>query len=108
LIATLLITIFVEGLVVIGYSLWRKKPIKPVLFTSICGNLITQSFLWIGLNLFFRNYLVTLLGAEILIWVIESGFLYSIPANHLDLKEAILLSLGMNATSFAIGWFLPV
>ncbi|HEX6036284.1 MAG TPA: hypothetical protein VFY83_17730, partial [Anaerolineales bacterium] len=76
MILTLFITILVEGLVVIGYSLWRKKPIKPILFTSIWGNLITQSLLWVVLNLFFQNYLVTLLTSEILIWVIESGFLY--------------------------------
>lgn len=108
MILTLFITILVEGLVVIGYSLWGKKPIKPILFTSIGGNLATQSLLWVVLNLFFQNYLITLLTSEILIWVIESGFLCFIPANHLNLKDAIVLSLEMNAMSFAIGWFLPI
>ncbi len=107
MILTLFITIIIESVVVIGYSLWGKKPVKPILFTSICGNLITQSLLWVVLNLFFQNYLLTLLIAEILIWIIESVLLYSIPANQLRFKEAILLSLGMNALSFSIGWFLP-
>jgi hypothetical protein len=108
LIVTLFITIIIESLVVIGYSLWRQKPVQPILFTSICGNLITQLLLWIVLNLFLQNYLVVLLIAEILIWIIESVLLYSIPANHLNLKEAALLSLGMNVFSFALGWSLPI
>jgi hypothetical protein len=108
LIVTLLITLLIESVIVIGYSLWGKKPAQPILFTSICGNLTTQLMLWIALSIFFQTYLPTLLIAEILIWIIESLLLASIPANHLHLKEAILLSLGMNLSSFALGWFLPV
>jgi hypothetical protein len=108
LIVTLVITLSIESVVVIGYCLWGKKPIQSILLTSICGNLITQSLLWIALSLFFQNYLVTLLTAESLIWIIESGLLYSIPANHLRFKEASLLSLAMNLSSFVLGWFLPV
>jgi hypothetical protein len=108
LIGTLLITIILEGAVVIGYSRWKKKPVRPIFFTSVCGNLVTQSLLWIGLNLFVRNYLVTLLIAEILICAIEGLMLYSIRSNHLNPKEAVFLSLGMNVASFMLGWFLPV
>ena len=108
MILTLFITIVIEGVVVIGYSLWGEKPVKFLLFTSICGNLITQSLLWAVLNLFYQNYLATLLITEILIWVIETVLLYSIPANQLRFREATLLSLGMNALSFAVGWFLPI
>jgi len=108
LIDTLVITLILESAVVIAYSLLAKKSIKPILATSICGNLITQSMLWIALNLFFQNYLVTLFISEILIWIVESLFLYFIPANDLSFKETILLSLGMNLTSFTLGWFLPV
>jgi hypothetical protein len=107
-IGTLLITIVVESAVGLAYSIWRTKPTVPILLTSIFANLITQSLLWIGLNLFFRHYLVTLFVAEILIWIIESVLLYLFPANHLDLKESTLLSLMMNLTSFGIGWFLPI
>lgn len=104
----LFITLLTESLVVIGYSHWGKKPVKTILPTSIFGNLVTQSLLWILLNLFFRQYLITLLIAELLIWLLESFLLYSIRPNSLDLKEATLLSLGMNAASFGLGWFLPV
>jgi hypothetical protein len=105
---TLFITILIESIVVIGYSHWREKPLGPILITSIGGNLLTQSLLWVALNLFFQNYLLTLLVAEIFIWIIETILLYSIPANQLSFKEASLLSLGMNALSFAVGWLLPV
>ena len=108
MIVTFLITIVVESLIVIGYSLWAKKPAKTILLTTVSGNLVTQSLLWILLNLFFRQYLITLLIAEILIWLLESFLLYSIRPNYLNLKEATLLSLGMNTASFGLGWFLPV
>ena len=107
MIGTLFITILIESAIVIGYSYWARKPVRSILFTSICGNLITQSLLWILLNLFFRNYLATLLTAEILIWLIESLLLHSIRPNQLHLREAILLGLAMNGMSFGLGWFLP-
>jgi hypothetical protein len=108
LIATLLITLIVEETIALGYSIWQKKPVRPILFTSICGNLITQSFLWIVLDLFFQHYLIALLVSEILIWIIEGLLLYNVSVNRLRFSEAILLSLGMNLTSFALGWFLPI
>lgn len=108
MINTLLVTILVEGAVGLAYALWRKKPVAAILITSIFANLITQSLLWIGLNLFFPHYLITLLVAELLIWMIESLLLYFVPANQLRFSDALLLSLGMNLASFALGWFLPI
>lgn len=108
LILTLIITILVEGIIVSAYSIWRKKPLGPILFTSVCANLITQCFLWAVLRLFFRHYLVALSIAELTIWISESFLLYRLPANQLDLREATLLSVLMNVASFSLGWFLPV
>jgi hypothetical protein len=105
---TLLITILVEGLVAIVYSTRRRKPVIPILLTSVLGNLVTQSMLWIVLTLSFRYYLISLFLVEILVWGIESMLFYAIRANQLKLKEAALISLGMNSISLAFGWFLPV
>jgi hypothetical protein len=108
LIVTLFITITIEAIVVLGYSIWRRKPLGPILFTSTIANLLTQSLLWSALNLFFGHYLITLLIAEILIWMIESVLLSYFPANQLRFAEAVLLSLGMNLASLISGWFLPM
>jgi hypothetical protein len=108
LILTLFITVISEGLVVIAYCLWRRQPARSLLLTSIGINIFTQSLLWLGLNLFFRQYLLALMVAEVLIWGIESILLYGVASNGLQLREAVLLSLSMNLSSFAIGWFLPV
>jgi hypothetical protein len=108
LIITLLITIVVETIIVIGYCRWRDKPRLPVVFTSIAANLVTQSLLWIALLIFFRHYLLTLLVAEGLIWIVESLLLYFVPVNQLYFREALFLSLGMNLASFGVGWFLPL
>ena len=108
MIATLLITILVEAVVLTGYGLWSKKPISVLLIASVFVNVVTQSFLWIILSLFFQHYLLALAAAEILVWVAEGALLYFIPVNRLGLTEAFILSLSMNAASLATGWFLPV
>ena len=107
MIPTFIITVIIETAVIVGYSLWRKKPIQPLLYTSLCINLITQSLLWIVLNLFFQHYLIALVVSEFLIWVFEGLVLYVVPANQLRFTEAVILSLSMNLVSFALGWFLP-
>ena len=108
MIDTLSVTILVEGVVCLGYSFWRRKPVGPIFVTSVFGNLITQTLLWVTLSLFYQHYLVTLLVAEIFIWVIESFLLAGIRFNQLKVGEALFLSLIMNFASFGIGWFLPV
>ncbi len=108
MIETLSITLLVEGAVCLGYSIWWRKPSGSIFITSIFINLITQSLLWVALSLFYQHYLVVLLIAEILIWVIESFMLYSLRFNQLKIREAFVLSLMMNLSSFGVGWFLPV
>jgi hypothetical protein len=105
---TLPLTLVVEGIIVTGYARWQGKPLVSLLLTSVLANLLTQSLLWATLNLFPEHYLITLFTAEMLIWLLESALLHLVPANRLAWREALLLSLGMNAASFGIGWFLPV
>jgi hypothetical protein len=105
---TLSLTIFAESLVVLGYCFWRQKSVGSILLTSLCANLLTQLFLWGILSLYFQQYIIVLLIAEILIWMIESLVLYFVPANRLRWTDAVLLSLCMNLVSFALGWFLPI
>jgi membrane-associated PAP2 superfamily phosphatase len=107
-IGSLLFTIFIEGLVVLGYSAWRKKPAGRLLLVSILANLLTQSLLGLALNLFWEHYLTALLTAEIFIWLIEGLIFYRWPGSRLTRTEAVLLSLGMNLASFGLGWSLPV
>jgi hypothetical protein len=107
-IKTLLFTVIVEGAVAVIYATRRRKPVVPIMLTSLCGNLITQSMLWIVLTLYFRHYLLALVLMEFIIWALESFLFCVIPANHLGLKESALLSLIMNGISLGLGWFLPV
>ena len=108
MIATFLITILIESIVVGGYAFFRKKPIIHLLLACLFANLLTQPLLRLVLQVFFRDYLITLLIAEFWIWIIESAILFAYPRNRLRLREALGLSLAMNLASFAAGWFLPV
>ena len=108
MIVTLLITILVEGGASVIYATRRTKPVLPILLTSVFGNLVTQPLLWFLLTLAYRHYLVALVVGEIAVWAIESFLFHAIPFNQLNLKEAALLSLGVNGISLAIGWFLPI
>jgi hypothetical protein len=107
-IEALAITIPVESLVVAGYAMWRKKPRLHLQVSSLCVNLFTQLFLWGGLLIFQQHYLLTLSILEFCIWGFEAAVLHLYRYNRLNLREALLLSLMMNLTSFGIGWFLPV
>jgi hypothetical protein len=108
MIATFAITVLVESIVVLGYGIWRKKPLQHLLLSSFCVNLVTQSLLWGILNLFPHQYITALFIAEICIWGMEGFVLHLYRFNQLNLREAMLLSLAMNLASFLIGWFLPV
>ena len=108
MIQTLTITVLIEGVVCLIYSVWRKKPIWPILLTSVSANFITQFLLWIALNLFFQYYLATLLIAEVLIWLIEGVLFHSLRLNRLAVGESLFLSLITNLSSFGLGWLLPI
>lgn len=108
MIHSLLFTILIEGMVVLGYSILAKRPAGLLLWASLVVNVFTQSLLWISLQLFFRYYLLTLFVAEILIWLIESFLLQRLSNGKLNLRDACILSFCMNASSFGIGWFLPI
>jgi hypothetical protein len=82
--------------------------VRSILLTSIFANLATQSLLWTVVNIFFQHYLIALLIAEAVIWILESSTLHYVRRNQLTLREAAALSLVMNVASFAAGWFLPV
>lgn len=109
MIPTLLVTILTEGTIASLYAIWQKKPLRPILLASILVNLITQSLLWVVLNLFYQHYLVTLFIAEFLIWMVEGVCLYVFVFrfNQLDFMESFALILAMNLASFVLGWFLP-
>lgn len=108
MIATLLPTLLVEGLIAAACSRWQGKPLVSILLTASLANLLTQSLLWLALAAFYHAYLPTLLLAEIGIWLVEAMILRLVPANRLVWSEALLLSLGMNLASFGIGWLLPI
>ena len=108
MIKTLAITILVEGAIGISYSIWQKKPVGSILITSVFANVITQSLLWIVLNIFFQHYLMIMLIAEFLIWILEGILLYMFRSNQLSFMESLFLSFVMNLSSFAMGWWLPV
>lgn len=108
MIRTLLLTILVEGVVVLAYSSLRKRPAGDLLEVSFIVNIFTQSVLWLVLRLFFRYYLIALLSAEALIWLGEGVLIHRLARDRMNLSGALRLSLWMNAASFGMGWFLPV
>ena len=108
MIATLFITVFIEGVVVVAYCIWGRKPLLSLLITSVAANIMTQSILWAVVNIYFRDYLAALLICEIFIWLFESLLIFFTHKDRLTLRSAALLSLCMNFLSFGTGWLLPV
>lgn len=105
---TLVPSLLVEGLVVAGYAHCRRKPLGALLATASLATAVTQWVLWMALVRGFREYLATLLVAEVVIVVLEALALYAFRANALAWREALALSVLMNGASFAVGMALPV
>ena len=108
MIKTLTFTLLIESMVIAGYAIRQKKPLIHLLTSGILANLVTQPLLWAALIFFSKAYLATLLIAEACIWGIEALILFVYPLNRLTLRQAMIISLAMNLTSFSIGWVLPV
>jgi len=105
----LIITLVVELLLGAGYALWKKRPGSIVLTVILLLNLITQPALWITISGFsgMNPILLTLL-AEVVVWLVEAGGLYLSQRATIRFREALLVSLALNAASFAIGSLFPV
>jgi hypothetical protein len=102
------LTIWVESIVVAGFGLWQRKPLRHLLLSSILANLLTQILLWTVLNMFPNDYQATLFISEIILWGVEGMILFFYRPNQLKLAQALLLSLTINLASFTLGWFLPI
>ncbi len=79
------------------------RRLRVLLVTSL-ANIATQCFLWSILTRYYDHYLLALFSAEGAIWALEALALRLC----LPTRQALTLSLAMNATSFTLGWFLPV
>ena len=106
--ASLPITLLIESSIAVVYGILTHRPPAHLLLSSLLGNFLTQSLLWMALLVLFEHYLIVLVVAEFLIWLIEGAVLYYYPWNHFSWREALGLSLVMNLASFGIGWFLPI
>jgi hypothetical protein len=105
----LIITLVVELLLGAGYALWRKRPVDVILTVILLLNLITQPVLWVTISAFSGLSPVFLIVfAELAVWLIEAGGLYLSQRNSMPFREALWVSLALNAASFIVGGLLPV
>ena len=111
MLATLLLTLLIESVVVVGYARHKGGPqaeILHLLTATALANLGTQPLLWLVLRHWVAEYMTVLLLGELCIWILEGVALYFYPFTKLRWMESLCLSLAMNGSSFGIGWFLPV
>jgi hypothetical protein len=109
---TLPLTILIESVVTILYAKLRQRSMLTLLTSVILANTITQPFLLITLFMIgaigqtgIINYLLIF---EVIIWLGEALMIYLMQRKEIAFKEALGLSLLLNATSFLIGLMLRV
>jgi hypothetical protein len=109
---TLPLTLLIESVLAIVYGKLREHSLLTLLTTVILANTITQPFLLIALFMMgaigrtgFMNYLLLF---EVIIWLAEAVMIYLPQRKVMAFKEALGLSLLLNATSFLIGLMLRV
>lgn len=104
---TLIVTILIELPIIIAFACYTKRSLKSLVSTGIVMNVLTQTFLWAVLTLFWFIYLPALGAAEVVIWALEAFMLHIVSFNKLSFAQAARLSLLVNGASLTIGWFLP-
>jgi len=106
----LLVTLAVEMVLAAGYALWRKRPLVLLLTVVLMMNLITRSLFSLVFGGYFYlagDNFVWILAAELVIWIVEACILALALRKEVRFREALLLSLVLNAASFGIGLLLP-
>lgn len=102
-------TVLLELLLGLGYAAWRKLARLPLLTGILIANTITQLLLWASLEAVAGGSLWTaLLIGETMIWLIEALIVYLTQRATIRKRDALLLSLGLNAVSFAAGLLIPL
>lgn len=105
----LLLTILLELGVMQAYTSLRKKPHLSGLTVVLLINLLSQPPLWYALhNLISGNTWLPMVLGEIMIWLFEAMTLYLTQRKHYTLREALWLSLLLNAVSLLVGLLLPL
>ena len=105
---TLPITVLIEILLGIGYAVWRKRPVFPVMVVVLAMNVFTQLGLWGALETSRSgDALAFTLLLEGGIWLVEALVLFFAQRKTIRFKEAALFSLALNAVSFVVGLALP-
>ncbi len=104
----LLIAWILEGAIVYGYARLRKKAARPLIIAIIIANPITVTLLYMFVVVVWMEPIPPIvwrrtLMAELLIWLLEAGFLKVFPRTQLSWKEAIALSFVTNLASFSAG-----
>ncbi|MGD8967902.1 MAG: hypothetical protein PVI07_10385 [Anaerolineae bacterium] len=103
-------TLILEGLILLGYALWREQPLLTWLTHGLLVNVITQPVLWLtlGSQLDPGPYLAVLAMSELAVWLLEALLLCLLQGKRLPFRNALALSLVLNGVSFAAGLLLPV
>jgi hypothetical protein len=104
----ILITLVLELSIVLGYALWRKRPVIFLLTVALLMNLFT----WIPFRIILGSlstaqYLAGSIVGEVIIWLAEAGFLAFALRKRAPFWEVLVLSLVLNLASLGIGLLLP-
>lgn len=109
---TLPLTVLIEMALAAGYAKLRRRSMLTVLTLVTLANSITQPLLLLAFSFLDTagkaEAWIYLILFEILIWLSEAVMLYAPQRKEIAFKEALGVSLGLNATSFLIGLALRV
>jgi hypothetical protein len=106
----LLATLAIELPIAAAYAQWRRHP-AVLLLTIVLGmNVITRSLLSFALVALYpltHSTLPWILTCELAVWIVEASILAIALRKTARIREALMLSLILNGSSFGIGLLLP-
>lgn len=105
-----LVTVVIEGVVVLVYAALRRQALFPWLTQGLLVNMITQPALWLVVmsQRGSAPYVAIIAAAELAIWLVEAALLSLLRGGRFSFQGALALSLILNAVSLSAGLLLPV
>jgi hypothetical protein len=103
------LTLMVEALVALIYSRMARISWRPFLTMALMANIFTVAPFWFVFAALYPGFSIpALLGAEVLVWLVEAGVIFGALRGQISLRTALIYSLIANLLSLAVGLLFPI
>ncbi len=103
------LTLIIESVAALVYASLAGVSRRSFLTIALLANIFTVAPFWFTFGALYPGFSIpALLGAEALVWLVESGVMFGALRGQITLRKALLYSLVANLLSLVAGLLLPI